>query len=266
MMKISKKDNQYYAEFFERAVNAAINGESFTGEEVSYSFTEEDKNIMKEDAQALAVEINGKESKYIGRATSNESGDLRVDGKNIELKYVGQGKAGTYFNTSIYYFEKHDKKSFKEFMREGGLYDALRGYGLNPSEDNNSPVSKSEGDNFRHNNPTAYKQIAELDKQIRANYVDYIFSEMKADPDFAWKFVSDMLSKEEAGKTIPDVIYAYNYKDDSITKITKEEISSMGKKSFSKSGKFSIKSGNVRMTLAWQNGSGLNNPTIRVFI
>ena len=85
--------------------------------------------------------------------------------------------------------------------------------------------------------------------------------------DNNYKFIYDIITKNTNGKkTIPDSIIIYNHKKEEIMEINKEYLTQLLDNNIIKLTGTSICFGKVRITFSWQNGVGLNNPTIRVFI
>ena len=79
-----------------------------------------------------------------------------------------------------------------------------------------------------------------------------------------YKFINDMLEKNSSTskKTKPDRLIILNY--------NKKSVKEIDLKNFKNNLQFNIRNtdtgiviGNIRIALSWQNGRGLNNPTIR---
>ena len=68
---------------------------------------------------------------------------------------------------------------------------------------------------------------------------------------------------ETVNKTAPDKIVVFNYKEKEIYEVNPNNQIEEG--NISNTDK-SIKIDNIRIAIGWQNGNGLNNPTIRVFL
>lgn len=269
-MVISKANNQYYAEMFESAINDYINRDVPVNN-TGFVFPEEHLQTILEDAKMCATYLNGQHSKYVGRKTSTENCDLIVDGEHIEVKYVRQQSgSGTYFNTSIVYFQNvFGLDSFSYYLEKYGVLKFLEGYFGEKVYSGISPVSIQESSEFRHKNPAAYAQLKKLEEQARTDYVSYIYNYFVQNPESLAIFANDMINKTPKGDNMmADKIIVYRYNTDTISVYNKNEIGNKGKDTsiFTLNGKYSLVLPGFRATIAWQNGTGLNNPTIRIFI
>lgn len=265
-MLIKKENNQYYGKYFEQAINSIINGEKVINS-TGYTFTIEEEQTMIKHAKEVANYLNGKESVYVGNKTSTESCDLLVDNRKIELKYVQSG-TGTYFNTSIEYLKELGFKSYHEYLLENGyLLFLKRIFGDKVSLTNTSPVSRDYSSYIRNNHSNGYELIKQKEIKLREAYINDLFVYLKENKNIAYKFIYDMITKNTNGKkTIPDSIIIYNHKKEEIMEINKEYLTQLLDNNIIKLTGTSICFGKVRITFSWQNGVGLNNPTIRVFI
>lgn len=265
MLNITKETNQYYGKFFENAVASIINNETIVNKTGYDNFTSEDINQMIDDAKICAKYLNGTKCEWVGNQTSNANCDIIIDdNEHIELKYVSSG-TGTYFNTSIYYFTKFGF-DFKEYMNNNNYYDIFKDNGFNYSLKNNSPVNVKESKNIRHNYSNIWeKEIKPADEKIRQQFIDDLVKYFNNHHDCLYTFISDMLNKntETVNKTAPDKIIVFNYKEKEIYEVNPNNQIEEG--NISNTDK-SIKIDNIRIAIGWQNGNGLNNPTIRVFL
>ena len=75
-----------------------------------------------------------------------------------------------------------------------------------------------------------------------------------------------MITKNASGKHIPKRLIVFNRSKETITEYTREKLTKLTENDIIELNGYSITFGGVRVTFAWQNGTGLNNPTIRVFI
>lgn len=269
MPRNSRSNNQYYGKYFECCIVSALNKEEIEYKE-NYSFTKEEKENIFKEAQKVAHFLGNHTATYVGNQTANESGDLILDNQEvIEIKRVSQG-TGTYFNTSIYYLQKFGF-DFKQYLKNYNYYDKLRENFKGVcfiNERANSPVSQSDSSLIRHNYEDIYnREIKPLDLSIRKKFTEDFYNYLKNNTDKMYEFVSDMLNKntETSKKQAPDRIIIYNYTKDTINEIVFKDLLNNCSEEL-KCSDTGISFGNLRVQFSWQNGAGLNNPTIRVFI
>lgn len=173
-MKIDKENNQYYGQFIEEAINSIINQTEIKNT-TNFFFTDEEIEEMTQDAKDIARETQGHRSVYVGRNTGKENCDLIVDGREIEIKYVSLGN-GTYLNTSVNYFHnRFGFTDFKEYTSKELLPFLEKYYGESVYK-NLSPVSMEQSKEIRHNNPDLYRQIQQIDKVMRKEYVSDLYN------------------------------------------------------------------------------------------
>ena len=265
----SRAENQYYGKYRECAVVACLNNSEVEYYE-DFSFSEEEKKKFMKEAKIIANYLGPHTAIYLGNHTVNESGDIKLDnGEIVELKSVSAG-TGTYFNTSIYYFLKFGF-DFKNYMERYGLYDALNetfGDFVSISRKNNSPVNQANSSYIRHNYEDLYKRtIVPIDTIVRSNFTKDIAEYFIHNPQNIYEFISDMLMKNSgtSKKSCPDRLIIFNYRKNSIKEIDlkhfQDNISTNIKMTDN-----GLVIGNIRVVFSWQNGVGLNNPTIRIFL
>lgn len=281
--KHTRDNNQYFAEYIEKAVCAIINKKEIIND-TGYPFTEKDMQLMNRHAQNwVEAEFSyAYHADYLGRKTITEDCDIIINyTDHVELKYIAEGN-GTYLNTSIYYFTQFGF-DFHDYMENMGYLDFLTtvlGSKI-VKRNNKSPVSQEVSSNIRKNNPELYKtDIVPADKKVRQTFVNDLINYF-TNPEYyddLQLFGYQMLIKETATsqKRNPDFISVYGYSDDITRRIypnqilkPNEPIIITQEQTFNKNKEaiFSIKLNNViRVQIGWQNGTGLNNPTIRVFI
>jgi hypothetical protein len=262
-LNIRKSNNQYYGQYIEEAVVAIINGLPIPNNIKNYAFQPWEIDLMNEDAKTIAAYLNASTASYVGRQTSNQSCDIIADGKEIELKY-SKGN-GTFYNTSISYFDCYGLTPFKQFLMDYGVLDFLAKFFGDKVYRNLSPVSQEESSEWRDANPYLYEQLQEIEATAREAYAEYVFNYLIEDNSRIEHFAYQMLTKETSGKHTPDSIIIYHYDSDKIVEFSKEEIMAMVSSSISRSG-YTFKFNGFHTTIAWQNGTGLNNPTIRVYL
>lgn len=267
-----KKDNQYYGKYFEYLVSCILNKELPCLSAEQWGVATEDGLIIEKEAREVAAFLGPHRCLHTGLHTGNAEADLVLDnGQTIELKRVSSG-SGTYYNTSIYHLTKYGF-DFKDYLREFGLYDALRDnfLGLTVSEKNNSPVSMADSSKIRHQFSSIYtEKICPIDAAARGALVQDLRKYFVGHPDDFYSFVSDMLYKQSltSHKKKPDRIVVYNYKKHNISEINLTDIiANLSTYSCQNTdADFSILAGPLRFVFSWQNGCGLNNPTIRTFL
>jgi hypothetical protein len=266
-MSRERSENQFYGKFFECCTVAALNKEEVQYKE-NFTFSQKEQDEIFKDACMLASYLGAHKAIYTGDKTGTQSGDILLDcNTNLEIKYVSSG-TGTYFNTSIFYFDKFGF-DFKEYMNHYGLYDILEELGVvKVSRTNNSPISQKDSSYIRHSCSDFFEtKIKPIDAKMRQAFTLDIIDFFQKHPSEAYTFITDMLNKNSATsrKTAPDRLVVFNYKKKSISELywkdSKEDISTIIRPTDTG---FVI--GNIRVQLSWQNGVGLNNPTIRVFL
>lgn len=280
--KHTKGNNQYFGEYMEKALCAIINKKEIIND-TGYAFTEKDIELMNEQAYDWFKRDfpYAYKAEYLGRKTATADCDIIInDTEHVELKYVSEGN-GTYLNTSVYYFTQFGF-NFHNYMENMGYLDLLVNlFGNIVNLKNNSPINEKNSSNIRKNQTDIYKNIIiPADKEVRKTFVNDLinyFSKPEHYNDLQI-FGHQMLTKETptSQKRNPDFISVYGYKDNIIRRIYPDQIlkpnepititqeESINRK---KEPVFSIKLNKIiRVQIGWQNGTGLYNPTIRVFI
>ena len=266
----SRAENQYYGKYRECCVVAYLNSSDVEYHE-NYTFTEEEKKTLFNEAKLIADFLGNHTATYLGNHTATESGDILLDtGDVVEIKTVSAG-TGTYLNTSIHYFSKFGF-DFKKYMEDYGLYDAIEqnfGSMVKVSRKNNSPVSQTDSSFIRHNYESEWREkIVPIDETMRINFTQDIVNYFSQNSDKAYEFISDVLNKDTSStskKTSPDRLIVLNYKKGTVREIDLKNF----KDNISTNIKITNKGfviGNVRIAISWQNGVGLNNPTIRAYL
>ena len=263
VLNIRKSNNQYYGQYIEEAVVAIINNLTIPNNVKNYTFQPWEIDIMNEDAKIIANYLKATTACYVGRQTSNQSCDIIADEKEIELKY-SKGN-GTFYNTSVAYFDSYGLTPFKQFLMDYGVLDFLAQYFGEKVYKNISPVSQDESSEWREKFPHLYEELQQIEASAREAYAEYVFNYLIEDDSRIEHFARQMLTKETSGKHTPDSIIIYHYDTDKIVEFSKEEIMAMIGSSVSRSG-YTFKFTGFHTTIAWQNGTGLNNPTIRVYL
>ncbi len=268
-LSITKETNQYFGKYFENAICSAINHTAFYNCTDYNDFTNEDIAIMNSDAEKVANFLNVSSAKWVGNYTSIQNCDIIADGNSIEIKYVSSG-TGTYFNTTIYELEKYGF-DLRTYMANFGLYNALidnfSQYGIKVSKTNKSPVSQTSSSIIRHQYDEIYKRnIIPIEQKMRQQFLLDLIKYFQHNTDELYHFLINMINKETTTivKNKPDQFIVYNYNTKTISKIDLTQIN-MGNLTITLTDKGFIV-GDIRVQIGWQNGNGLNNPTIRIFL
>lgn len=269
-----KENNQFYGKYFECCVVNVINQANEELYKESYvDFTPKELQDMKQDAEQLALYLNANKAEYIGNLTVNAKGDIFLpeSQESIEIKYVSSGK-GTYWNTSLTYFEKFGF-NFQQYFHDFNLITTLKnlfGENVQISDKNKSPVSKESSSYIRHNFSDEYeKQIVPLDEQMREAFVKDLALFFQNNPQATKELINDVLLKNSATnkKGKPDRLIVYNYNTKKIIDFNWEKIfSDANVNTDIQATKKGLIINNIRIAIGWQNGNGLNNPTLRVFL
>ena len=135
---------------------------------------------------------------------------------------------------------------------------------------NESPVSEKMSSNIQKNEIEWYKKYSKKESIAREKLVSHVVTVLKNNPEVAAKFLSDIVSKKINCKKMPDQLIVYNHEQQKITFVyDNKELKNMCNDYTVKQTtrqKLGFYLGNFRIQIGWQNGAGLNNPTIRVFI
>lgn len=263
-MKITREHNQYYGRYIERGTADYVNNLPIRNYE-EFAFPINHIETMNDDISIIANYLNSANVQYIGNHTTNENGDLVVDNNIVELKYTDYS-LGTYFNTSTEFIRHIGFITFSEYLKSQGYYDDLSHLGIEVNFNNVSPVSMAVSKNIRHNNPELYKQIIDIEKDYRLRYVSVLYRYLMNNTEARLQFIKNLITKEASNKSMPDRLVVFNHNTKRIREFNKQDIlNCLVNNNLTLSGG-TIKLYGVHFTIAWQNGTGLNNPTIRVFL
>ena len=263
-MKIAREYNQYYGRYIERGIADYANNRLIQNYE-DFAFPIEHIKTMNSDIKVIANYLNSSNVQYIGNHTANANGDLIVDNAIVELKYT-DGSLGTYFNTSTEFVKHIGFTTFSEYLKSQGYYDVLSQLGIVVNMNNISPVSMAVSNYIRHNKPEVYKQVIDIEKDYRLRYVTLLYQYLIDNNEARLQFIKNLITKEASNKNMPDRLIVFNHDTKWIREFNKQDIlTRLVDNNLTVSGG-TIKMYGIHFTIAWQNGTGLNNPTIRVFL
>lgn len=265
-MNFEKANNQYYAMYIEGKVVSLINNEQLNVEKIPFVFSAEELEEMNKDAEKISLFLKGKNAQWVGRAYGNEKCDIIIDNcRQVELKYVSCGN-GTYLNTSLEYFSsKLNFTSFTEYTHKY-ICPILEPIFGDKVYKNISPVTIQESKDIRHGQKELYALIQKADKEMRKKYVEDLYNFLIDNPDKCIMFISDMINKNVNNKYTPDELVVFNHITKEIKAFSKEQIQILIKNKNIKKNALGLVFDGFRVQIGWQNGNGLNNPTLRVFI
>lgn len=258
-----KANNQYYGRAFEEAIVALINKEETDFD--FYDFPAEDLDNILTYAQNSLKYFEKGVAIYNGR-NINGTGDIIINNKSYEVKLVSGGK-GTYFNTTMRLLDDFLPFTYLPYMEKEGIFDSYEKKGIQYHRDVSPIKSTKQASELRHSNPSFAEEVGELDKHARAKYIKDAYDYFSAHKESLYKLVSTLITKNNcSGKTIPDYYLVYNYTEDKIIFLTKEDIlNNLTIKDFSCS-KLGFVFKNIRIAIGYQNGNGICNPILRVFL
>lgn len=261
-MNIQKANNQYYGQYIEENLVNLINHAPIVNN-TGFSFNIDELSEMNQDIQLMAALFPNSQAHYVGRQTKTASCDLYIDDVATEVKYVSSG-TGTYYNTSLSYF--HEVLGFTDFKTYTNQYicpflEQFFGVGV---YDNFSPVSQKESSAFQKTKD--YDKLKELDKAMRIKYVNDLYDFLNSNPEKWIQFLSDMISKESSNKVVPEQLLVFNHTTKQIRVLSQQNILNCKTTTAIKKNPLGFSFDRFNIQIGWQNGSGLNNPTIRVFL
>lgn len=269
-----KEKNQYVGELNELLVVEQLGGT------IDDDLKEDAKNHLKQEEIKTIEEVSEetvrviksyipeiKKVSHCGNYVGTQLGDIKVNNKSVELKYISRG-TGTWHNTSMAYF--NHIKPYNEFLKEHNYYENLKAI-VNEKlivDGGMSPIP-----NYKSLSKSQFDDITILESQLRELYVKMIYDYYKSNSEELKALYIDMLTKKRTGsnksKGIPDLLIIQNSSTKNVNVLTKHFMKSLikdGVENISNQGK-SIKLGKyIRLAIGWQNHNGCSNPTIRVFL
>lgn len=115
-----------------------------------------------------------------------------------------------------------------------------------------------------------YTEIEQIEAAIRSEYIQYVVDEI-ANRDLSDTIFDDFINKKKTSngqyKGIPDFLAICNHHTGSCRIFDKNQLTGLSSRSSIRFLGSSIIINNImRLSIGWQNGNGLSNPTIRCFL
>lgn len=228
---------------------------------------------MKENIQIETI-------KHIGTETKNQLGDILINNEiSVEIKYLNSVGLGTYHNSTLSYFDRKLKlKSYKDFLKENNYYSFVNGLlkenNLIANIENSSPFTIEESKIIRKQLKDKYVDIKNYEEKIRTSYVNYLYKELINNKELINILIFDLINKITFSKDnynykgIVDYYIVFLENKNKIITIKKESLEELKNKKIEiqKTDKSIVIKDLFRIVPGWQNGTGLNNATIRIFL
>ena len=131
-----------------------------------------------------------------------------------------------------------------------------------------APVSQTNSSIIRHNYEQLWKnEIVPVDEAVRHIFIADIANYFSNYSEKIYEFISDMMNKNTATskKTAPDRLIVLNYAKNKVYEVDLKHFTDNISTNIRITDK-GLVIGNIRIAISWQNGIGLNNPTIRIFL
>ena len=274
-MANKKADNQWHGKGFEQAIVMIKNSLPLINPYSIHISSSQWEDILIH-ARFFIIEYEKYEKiitiTWIGNQTKTDYGDLIINGKKIEVKHVFDG-TGTYLNTSWENFKNQYSIPLdaKSFLKEYKLYDELQiKFGDKVNTNNISPFSTNQAKVIMKDNSTWYKMYKVKEEAARKILVDQVYQYLLIHPEVVTKLLYDIITKSISNKEMPDQLVVFNYDKKEITYFSDKqkliELKNNYKLEKTARQKLGFTLGNFRIQIGWQNGAGLCNPTVRVFI
>jgi len=277
-----KERNKYSGELFERIIVNSFENENYVEKDSKLTEEENSKccNSAKKVLNYLKENIQIETIKHIGKETKNQLGDILINNKiSVEIKYLNSVGLGTYHNSTLSYFDKKLKlKSYKDFLKENNYYSFVNGLlkenNLIANIENSSPFTIQESKIIRKQLKDKYADIKNYEEKIRTFYVDYLYKELTNNQELINILIFDLINKITFSKDnynykgIVDYYIVFLENKNKIITIKKESLEELKNKKIEiqKTDKSIIIKDLFRIVPGWQNGTGLNNATIRIFL
>lgn len=276
---MAKKDNGISGRLFECAVVAIINKENvetlWSSKETTSMTLVPNYNTILNDAKYLVEQYFINAYKAIWNNNPfNDCGDIVLnDNQHIELKYLTSKKLdgkGTYHNTSMLAVERYGIRLLPYFQKY--LHPIWNKYKLSYTENGLSLTRQSKQNlktrsDYKTINNELKEQANLMDNEIRNILYDNLQNDLTLKNLFARDMINKKKSSNEKEKGIPDLYIIFHSTTKTIQSYTKEELSKTTTNIIELIGDYSILlNKQYRITISWQNGLGIQNPTIRVFL
>lgn len=277
-----KEKNKYSGELFERIIVNSFENENYVEKDTKLTEEENEKccNSAKKVLNYLKENIQIETIKHICKETKNQLGDILINNKiSVEIKYLNSSGLGTYHNSTLSYFDKKLKlKSYKDFLKENNYYsfvnELLKENNLVANIENSSPFTIEESKIIRKQLKDKYSDIKDYEEKIRKQYIDYLYKELINNKELINILIFDLINKITFSKDnynykgIVDYYIVFLENKNKIITIKKESLEELKNKKIEiqKTDKSIIIKDLFRIVPGWQNGTGLNNATIRIFL
>lgn len=262
-MNIPRSKNQWYGKCFEEAISVIWRTDSFTNPcpdnipekhftEI-YKDAEKFLTIFQKDEPITSIE-------WIGNHTILESGDLIINGRPCEIKYVsaGLGTWGNYSINKIYDFT--NIPCHTTFMEQVGFLDILRPFAVaNPMWERNpftpNPIDREAAKKLSEE---GNEKLVRLDYQWRHTFIEAIYDYFTTHPEQAKSFIKACVNKSICGKNVPKTLCVYNSKKKTLQNYSNTALLSKINNLDIKLNDLSISFGKVRVSFYWKNHIGCN--------
>lgn len=267
----NRSNNKFYCDQLETNVVNLLQGKPYqnyfnlTGLTLTDAISETERisDAIKNFCKLANIKI--KTVERIGQFTTTEDGDIKINGVlTVELKSTADDSFGTHYNATIDCIKNilPDFPTYEDFLLEHGFYEKLPTITKIPFTKGRTIFDKA---HRRLLSSRERSQIKELESPICELYVSKVFDEIKR-LHKEEQFMNYFLQKGNR-KHLPDVLIASHRNAKTISTYKKEDLQSLrssGK--IRKVGKSIVFPGVCRIQFGWQNGTGLDNPTIRTFL
>lgn len=251
-----RNENDLYGETFEKLVVNALGGKV----ELTYA----ERNLIEPELVQMAVKALKKRFVrrttvvHTGSAVKNSNGDIEINGKAIEVKFVATDK-GTYYNTSTEFFNK--VFGLDSYTMTDKYFKPVRDYLAKIYGDSVysgiSPLTKEQAKEMQDD-----EKLHEIEMSCRRKYVSYLTKYFSSHPEECSKLYDVIITKQNSNKKPPKyyLVCRYNRKRCDLYE-TKDLIDDVKNFSFTENmTQFFI--GNIVVKVGWQNGVGFN-PSVR---